>query len=457
MKLTGVQIESFSKALMSAFPNRGELERMVLYHFGENLNTIVEASPLTYTVHKLIEWAMARGSVAQLLKAARTANPGNEQLARLNFDGPATASVPATQPALQRHLSTEKTMDFRDRQIHLSHKRGLILLVQDALNTNNETAQKVFDGLFEDDVTYQELPNLKDRTLARAIDRHLGAGHNIKETRIDNLLDAIQGATPDRRYCETCGRFDLDQKGGRWFVLDRDTCPKDDGIFQRVAFPTPFRAWTDHRMYEPETEKDAQRLPIKDGPLRRYISDEGGAVGKWLDTALTATKGALSLVDFADYLLWQSRNFGDPTSMAAKVDVIKALTDPRSFALDETGVRIEVNRALQFRGTQMADVQEGTRVEQQPVGPAHTGVVTSKILRETLARLYPSSGDARRLANDVGLPQGRVDFNGKALSFWFEVLEEAEKLHLLQRLVELAYEQYPLDPVLRAYLKSGRT
>lgn len=98
MKLTGVQIESFSKALMSAFPNRGELERMVLYHFGENLNTIVEASPLTYTVHKLIEWAMARGSVAQLLKAARTANPGNEQLARLNFDGPATASVPATHP-----------------------------------------------------------------------------------------------------------------------------------------------------------------------------------------------------------------------------------------------------------------------------------------------------------------------------------------------------------------------
>lgn len=344
-------------------------------------------------------------------------------------------------------------MDFRDRPIHISHRRGLILLVRDSLNTNDETAQKVFSGLFEDDVTYQELPNLSDRALARAIDRHLGADHNIKETRIDNLLVAIQGATPDRRYCETCGRFDLDQKGGRWFVLDRDTCPKDDGIFQRVAFPTRFRAWTDHKMYEPETERDDQRLPIKDGTLRKYILDQGGAVNKWLETALATTQGALSLVDFADYLLWRSKNFGDPTSMAAKVGVIKALTDPRSFAFDETGVRLEVSRALQFRGTQMADVQEGTRVEQQPVGPAHTGVVTSKILRETLARLYPTSGDARRLAGDVGLPQGRVDFNGKALSFWFEVLEEAEKLHLLQRLVELAYEQYPLDPVLRAYLK----
>lgn len=355
MKLTGAQIESFSKALMSAFPNRAEMERMTLYHLGENLNAIAEPGPLPHTVHKLIEWAMARGSVPQLLKAARTANPGNEQLARLNFDGPATASVPATQPALQRHLSTEKTMDFRDRQIHLSHRRGLVLLVQDALTTNDETAQKIFGALFEANVTYQELPNLGERALTRAIDRKLGDDHTIPETRIDELLAAIRGVTPSRRYCERCGRLDLDRKAGRWAVLDRDTCPKDDGIFQRVAFPTPFRAWTDHKMYEPEAEKDSQRLPIKDGPLRKYILDQGGAVGKWLETALTATKGALSLVDFADYLLWQSRNFGDPTSMAAKVAVIKALTDPRSFALDETGVRIEVNRALQFRGTQMAD------------------------------------------------------------------------------------------------------
>lgn len=357
MKLTGVQIESFSKALMSAFPNRGELERMVLYHFGENLNTIVEASPLTYTVHKLIEWAMARGSVAQLLKAARTANPGNEQLARISFDGgPATASVPAVAQAPARPMPQEDTMhDFRDRPIHISHRRGLVLLVQDALTTNDETAQKIFGALFEANVTYQELPNLGERALTRAIDRKLGDDHTIPETRIDELLAAIRGVTPSRRYCERCGRLDLDRKAGRWAVLDRDTCPKDDGIFQRVAFPTPFRAWTDHKMYEPEAEKDSQRLPIKDGPLRKYILDQGGAVGKWLETALTATKGALSLVDFADYLLWQSRNFGDPTSMAAKVAVIKALTDPRSFALDETGVRIEVNRALQFRGTQMAD------------------------------------------------------------------------------------------------------
>ena len=453
MKLTGVQIENFSKALMAAFPNRAEMERMSLYHLGENLHVIVEPGPLPHMTHKLIEWAMARGSVPQLLSAARAANPGNEQLARLNFDGLATASVPATQPALQRHTPTETTMDFRDRPIHISHRRGLILLVRDALNTNDETAQKVFSGLFEDDVTYQELPNLSDRALARAIDRHLGANHGIKEARIDELLLAIKSVVPERRYCEACSRLDLDRKGGRWFVLDRDTCPKDDGIFQRVAFPTPFCAWSDHKMYDPGTERDEKRIPITEDALRKYIEDQGGAVHRWIGAAITATQGALSLIDFADYLLWQSKNFGDPASNAAKVAVIKALTDPTSFAFDETAVRVEVGKALKLRGAVMADVQRGSRVEQQPVGPTHTGVVTPKSLRETLARLYPYNADARRLASDVGLPHGNIDYTGTSHAVWFAVLEEAEKRRLLQRLVELAYEQYPTDPVLRAYLK----
>jgi hypothetical protein len=456
MKLSGSQFEQLQDALLSAFPSRDSFARMLRYGMNQTLDSITSAA-LRHATYEVIAWAEAHGQIEALFAAALKANPSNDSLCAIDFiytkTTPAVASSTPSTPTRSEKLMT----NFSDRQIHLSHKKGLMALVRDALGTTGEKAQMIFDALFEKDVSYQELPGLKERALVSAIQGQLGEKHGIKETRIDELLQAIHDVTPDRRYCEKCDRLDLDRKAGKWFVLDRDTCPKDDGLYKHVAFPTPFRAWTDHQMYEPGTRRDEKRLPIDEDELREHIESKGGAVHTWIGSALQETRGALTLIGLADYLLWQSKSFGDPASMAAKVAVIRALTDPTTFAFDETALRVEIHKALKAQGTTMADVQRGDTVTQQPVGPntedvpqIQTDSTTMRELRKQLATMYPHVTDAVRIATDAGV--SNFDRSGNPESLWFGLLEEAKRLHLAGKIVALAHAEYPKNPYFRALL-----
>lgn len=64
-------------------------------------------------------------------------------------------------------------------------------------------------------------------------------------------------------------------------------------------------------------------------------------------------------------------------------------------------------------------------------------------LKRELAHLYPDEGSARRLATDVGLNEGAIDFDGSALSFWDQVVKQALRRQRIRRLVELAVDEYP--------------
>ena len=71
-------------ALLSAFPEKPLLERMVKRGLGKKLNLITQGD-LNYelTVEHLVEWAQTNGRLQDLLAAAVKSNPGNPQLKEL--------------------------------------------------------------------------------------------------------------------------------------------------------------------------------------------------------------------------------------------------------------------------------------------------------------------------------------------------------------------------------------
>jgi len=82
MELNGQQRKKLRLALQQAFPTREALARMVDEDLdaGASLNEISNSGSLETDVYELIVWAIARGSVMQLLIAAMEANPDNPKL-----------------------------------------------------------------------------------------------------------------------------------------------------------------------------------------------------------------------------------------------------------------------------------------------------------------------------------------------------------------------------------------
>lgn len=65
-----------------------------------------------------------------------------------------------------------------------------------------------------------------------------------------------------------------------------------------------------------------------------------------------------------------------------------------------------------------------------------------KQLREALADLYDTTS-ARRVAHDAGLGLERIDLGGSAQEVWYEIINEAMKVGLLDKLVVIAAHEYP--------------
>lgn len=92
--LTGPQYQLILDALLNAF-SISELEMMLKFRLDWNLNQIAGGDNDRKIVFNLIGWADSRGETINLLQAARQANPGNPQLARVagEFAWPDTGSI----------------------------------------------------------------------------------------------------------------------------------------------------------------------------------------------------------------------------------------------------------------------------------------------------------------------------------------------------------------------------
>lgn len=81
--LNGPQQKDLHNALMSAFPTRTALEKMLLFELDKHLEEIVSGANLSDSVFTLIRAALSQGWLEDLVFAAHDSNPGNTLL--LNF------------------------------------------------------------------------------------------------------------------------------------------------------------------------------------------------------------------------------------------------------------------------------------------------------------------------------------------------------------------------------------
>lgn len=83
MEWSGAQIDALHAALLSAYPNKSNLERMVRTELDLRLNTVAGGNNYSDTVFQLIEALEAEDRLLELISAAQRKNPGNAKLKAL--------------------------------------------------------------------------------------------------------------------------------------------------------------------------------------------------------------------------------------------------------------------------------------------------------------------------------------------------------------------------------------
>lgn len=81
--ITGEQIGQIVEALLSAFPTRTDLAMLVTIELDAQLDAITTAPNLRADVFALVQWAIARHRLNELIASARRQNPGNVHLRAL--------------------------------------------------------------------------------------------------------------------------------------------------------------------------------------------------------------------------------------------------------------------------------------------------------------------------------------------------------------------------------------
>ncbi|MEO1377225.1 MAG: effector-associated domain EAD1-containing protein, partial [Cyanobacteria bacterium J06635_10] len=81
------QREKIFKAIINAYLNKNDLQIMIDFRLGENLDSIAGGKDMQEIVFNLIQWAQSQGKLKLLVQAAREYKPGNTQLKNIDLDG----------------------------------------------------------------------------------------------------------------------------------------------------------------------------------------------------------------------------------------------------------------------------------------------------------------------------------------------------------------------------------
>ncbi len=79
-ELTGLQVELFMDAIISAFPTMDELKRFVRLKLNKNLDTITSKNNLTDTAFDLISYFESNGKLNDLISNSYQAKPQNPKI-----------------------------------------------------------------------------------------------------------------------------------------------------------------------------------------------------------------------------------------------------------------------------------------------------------------------------------------------------------------------------------------
>ena len=96
MQLTGPQLKQLNRILAHAFPSYPELQRMVRFSLGVQLNTLVQSTNVTQAVFELVEWADTHGKMAELIKGAQGENTDHADLRAFAIEIGVIAAPPPT-------------------------------------------------------------------------------------------------------------------------------------------------------------------------------------------------------------------------------------------------------------------------------------------------------------------------------------------------------------------------
>ncbi|ARV63238.1 hypothetical protein BZZ01_25840 [Nostocales cyanobacterium HT-58-2] len=82
MQLNGEKLQQLQNALLSAFPNQGELKQFIRFQLDKNLNEIAVSNGATYSdvMFDLITWAESEDKLTKLISAVCSQKPNNPQL-----------------------------------------------------------------------------------------------------------------------------------------------------------------------------------------------------------------------------------------------------------------------------------------------------------------------------------------------------------------------------------------
>ncbi|MEI2580745.1 effector-associated domain EAD1-containing protein [Scytonema sp. PRP1] len=80
MNITGDEPEELHKAIINAYPDYAELERVIYFKLNENLNVIAGTGKYGDVVYELIKWADAEGKLETLIVELYNNKPGNPKL-----------------------------------------------------------------------------------------------------------------------------------------------------------------------------------------------------------------------------------------------------------------------------------------------------------------------------------------------------------------------------------------
>lgn len=162
-QLTAAQFQELKAALLSAFPTRDNLKRMVHFGLNTNLDKISNSHHLATDIFNLIEWADTTGKMPQLLTAAhqhykkhlgeKSAHPQLKRFGQQWWLKP----IESDHPDLQRISSspTQKRL-LSERRIDYTHLRDL-LAAHNWTEADRETTRKMLEVMGQSENSYLKI------------------------------------------------------------------------------------------------------------------------------------------------------------------------------------------------------------------------------------------------------------------------------------------------------------
>jgi len=233
LELTSVQMEQLSDALCSAFPNWEALDRMVAIGLDRNLDELVKKGPLVDIVFELIQWAKSQGKIRELVLAAYTRNPTNEEINEIATSLGLDPSTPTSPVGTKAQLAPVCPVCGRDD--HLQRVTAIIREGHEAAEVIKERKRKANIARYALEVAENKRKNAFNR------------GDMAEIARLDRAIENMPAPVTDA---------DEDLKAVKRMEIFALSVSLDDGVPDEPENPHPIRAFfriddpKDRRNYE---------------------------------------------------------------------------------------------------------------------------------------------------------------------------------------------------------------